>query len=125
MNRKQYLIGNIQGVDADVETSLKEYGLAWIETRTDILFYYGVNHDDENYINFDFCSFDKDVDVIKEFDWVDFDAVCNFLGSTLEEFKTLDITFQITALVNYYGFENIFGSTYWEGLTYQQIMMNW
>ena len=119
MTRQEYNHENIEGCDVDIETSLKEYGIAWIETDKDILFYYGIGFDDDGYDKFDFCSFDKDTNIKDEFDFADFKAVSDFIGSDI---FTLPLIRQIEALNSYYGYENIFGSTYWEGLTYNEII---
>lgn len=124
MLRQEYNHENLTGIDVNIEISLKEYGIAWIETETDILFYYGINTGvndcgDMDYIAFDFCSIDKNIDIKSEYDWADFDAVNDFVGGG---FFDQDITMQIFDLLQYYGYENIFGSTYYEGLTYNDIV---
>ena len=124
-SRRQYLPGNLEGPDVDIETSLKEYGLAWIETDTDILFYYGINHNDEEYFMFDFCSLDKDIDILDDYDWVNFNDIYSFVGMSEDEWNERPFTSKIEDLMSYYGYENVFGSSYWEGLTYQQILMSW
>jgi hypothetical protein len=123
MLRQKYDHNELTGIDVDIEISLKEYGIAWIETETDILFYYGINtgvNDCGNidYITFDFCSIDKDIDIKSEYDWADFDAVLSFNDMFLDE----PLTMQLYTLLQYYGPENIFGSTYYEGLTYNEIV---
>jgi len=127
MDRRQYLPGNLEGSDVSIEISLKEYGLAWNYDNAhyddgDILFYYGIDGDDEGYTRFDFCALSCRTNVRTEYDWADFDAVSSFIGQDIFEMSFVG---QIQALVDYYGSENVFGSSYWEGLTYQQIMMNW
>ena len=118
----------LEGSDANIETSLKEYGLAWIETDTEYLFYYGIQLEEnecgaaEN-VKFDFCSFDKDLDVFKEFDWASFHKILSFTDTSLEEFKTLSLPQKISDLVSYYGYENVFGSSYWVGLSYTDIVV--
>lgn len=124
MLRQEYNHNELTGVDIDIEISLKEYGIAWIETETDILFYYGINTglndcNDMDYITFDFCSIDKNIDIKSEYDWADFDSVNDFVGGG---FFDQDLTMQIFDLLQYYGYENVFGSTYYEGLTYNDIV---
>jgi hypothetical protein len=121
--RQEYNHNDIQGIDVDIEISLKEYGIAWIETETEILFYYGINvtenkYNEVEYCNFDFCAFDKKIDIKQEFDWADFDAVNSYISGS---FFDSPLYMQIFDLLQYYGYENIFGSTYWGGLTYDQI----
>ena len=118
MERKEYPHDKMEGVDMDIEISLKEYGLAWIETDKDILFYYGIDRNEKttDYNRFDFCSFEKDIDIKNEFDWVDFKAVASFTG--VDDYKgKIHLANIVFDLLCYYGYENVFGSSYWEGLT--------
>lgn len=129
MKRQEWKHDNLEGIDADIEISLKEYGLAWIEGDTEILFYYGINGNCENeynefeYTQFDFCSLDKNLDIKKEYDWIDnWDDISRFIGIDFDEWIEYPLTSQIADLLQYYGYENIFGSSYWEGLTYEQVI---
>lgn len=121
MKRTDFDHTKIKGLDDDIETSLKEYGLAWIESEQGILFYYGIDGTEDGWHLFDFRFFDKGIDVFEEYDWADFQEMVKTSGRTLEEFKKLHLTQQIEELYRYYGFENIFGSTYWSGLSYEDI----
>ena len=103
------------GTDACLAISLFEYGSAWKEDDKQIEFIYGISLDGSNYNRFDRCSFDLDLDVRKEFDWADFNEVESFVGLTSEKFDELSLSQKIYDLVSYYGFENVFGSTYCEG----------
>lgn len=116
MLRSEYNHKKLQGNDASQEISLKEYGLAWIETKTDILFYYSIDTDNTR---FDFCSIPKDYDVFKEHNWADWADVENYVGSPM---KDQYLTQQITDLMSYYGAENIFGISHCEGLIYPQVI---
>ncbi len=109
----------IEGTDACIEISLKEYGLAWVENEEEILFYYGVEYA-HDYIYFDMARFTKPINVYKEFDWADFGAVCDYA----DDFKKVSVVQHISTVLNYYGFENVFGSRYWEGLTYEEIFLS-
>ena len=124
--RYDYDHSTMTGMDVDIETSLKEYGLAWIETDTDILFYFGIEYgpnDDlqEEWIKFDFRSIDKKTNVFEEYAWADFPAMLQTAGFTREEYENEPLELQIEDLFRYYGAEEIFGSSYWEGLTYDEI----
>lgn len=117
--RYDYDITKIEGPDADIETSLKEYGIAWIEGPDNtVMFYYGIGRDGEEYVRFDGCSFPADMDIRKEFDWCEFGRVSDFIGSDIFEGSFIQ---QIQDLVAYCGCEEIFGSSYWEGFTYEEI----
>lgn len=124
MSREQYNHKELVGVDVNLEISLKEYGFAWIETEKEVLFYYGISTienecGEAEFNRFDFCSFNKDMDIKKEFDWVKWNSVNSFIGGDI-----MDDSFpvQIRILNDYYGYENIFGSTYHEGLKYNDIV---
>jgi len=124
MKRTKYDHSRLEGIDASIEISLKEYGLAWIETDDEFLFYYGIQHgrlDDgmEGFIKFDFCSFSKNLDFKKEFDWVNWDDLGSYIGGM--NFDNMEFTQKISDLFSFYGYQNIFGDTYWEGLTYFEI----
>tara|TARA_B100001093_G_scaffold57646_1_gene48735 strand:+ start:267 stop:650 length:384 start_codon:yes stop_codon:yes gene_type:complete len=107
------------GTDVCLAISLFEFGLAWKEGDK-IEFIYGIGTDACNYNRFDRCTFDLDLDIRKEFDWADFDEVESFIGSTSQEFDALPLPQKIYDLVSYYGFENVFGSSYWEGFEIQE-----
>ena len=108
------------GVDACIETSLFEYGLAWKEESKDsYLFYYGIKYGDQgDYVTFDHCQLTKPESIFIEFDWVNWESFLNTLGLTKSEFLMRDFPFQISDLLGYYGYENIFGSSYWEGFSF-------
>ncbi len=127
MKRQKYDHKKLEGNDMDIETSLKEYGLAWIETETEYLFYYGIEvAEDEchgmEYTTFDFISMDKDTDIKAEFDWVAWDEFLEYLGCTQEQFNQFLLPQKITDMMSYYGFESVFGSSYWVGLKYNDFV---
>lgn len=121
MKRQEWPHEKLSGPDMDTETSLKEYGLAWIKTESETLFYYGVRHDGQDFDRFDFCSINNDTDVYNEYNWADWKSVQDFVGQPKDEWDTMPLTSKIQDLVHYYGYENIFGSSYWEGLTYEEV----
>jgi hypothetical protein len=103
------------GSDVSLDTSLFEYGLAWLEMETETLFIYGIGHDGSEYNTFDRCTFSNDMDVQSEFGWAVLGGVCNMCGMDLQEWLAMPLPSKIGDLVQYYGFENVFGSSYWEG----------
>ena len=113
---------NIEGTDVDIETSLKEYGIAWVIRDTYILFYYGVLHDGNEFIKFDHRAIKKDIDVRKEYDFVCFPDLYSWLDVSADEWDNLRVEEKICNLVDYHGFEDIFGSTYWAGLDYEEVI---
>jgi hypothetical protein len=109
-----------KGTDADLETSLYEYGLIWktgVEGHEkDYHFIYGVGVDDAgNYNRFDWADIAIGVDPVEEWNWIDLQAVLSFVGMNEEEWVALPIPFIVSDLITHYGTENVFGSTYSEG----------
>jgi hypothetical protein len=114
----------IEGVDANLEISLKEYGLAWYKTKTEIVFIYGIDHNGNDFTGFDKCSFDLSANLVDEFDWIDesdWQRFAGFIGADTSEIKELPIEELIHPLVSYYGTENIFGSSYWQGDSFDEL----
>lgn len=112
----------LQGVDACIEISLKEYGLAWIERETDILFYYGIATDHKGeYTSFDYGYLSKDCNIEKEFDWIDWKDFLSHLSVSKVEWLAYSLPHKIYDLLRYYGYENIFGTSYNEGKTYKEV----
>ena len=119
----------LTGTDASIEISLKEYGIAWKEQENDIIFHYGIHtspdeYGSEEYDRFDNCFINKDTIIIKEYDWADFETVQSFVGLTQKEFTKQPLVQQIQTLLAYYGYENIFGSSYWAGRTFDEVIAN-
>ena len=56
------------------------------------------------------------------FDWVDFKPIYSYNGTDDKEFHDMPLTLKIQALYDYYGHENVFGSSYWKGLTYNEVI---
>ena len=117
---KNFNMNKIEGVDVDIETALFEYGLAWILSNDgkEILFWYGINSDEDGYNTFDFCSFPLDLNVQDNFDFAEFESVYSFTGTDSNDWNEQPLPFKISDLVQYYGYENIFGTTYSNGFTY-------
>lgn len=104
-----------QGFEGSI--SVLEYGAAW-RTLPDgqLLFIYAIRHDDkEGYTHFDRATLAPDYDVFKEHNWVDWDEFFNGLGIEREEWSQCPLSQKMYDLLSYYGYENIFGTSYWEG----------
>jgi hypothetical protein len=99
-----------EGTDASLDISLGEYSLAWIKGEDETIFIYSIGNK-----RFDRTSFDNDLDVYREFNWVNWDALFSFVGVEKESFDKYSLSQKIIDLLSYYGYENIFGSSYWEG----------
>lgn len=103
------------GPDASLDVSLYEYGLAYKVTNNEILFIYGTQYGYNEYIRFDRCTIKTDIDIQEEYNWADLPAVHSTIGYSNKDWNALPLEQQITDLLNYYGYENVFGSSYWEG----------
>ena len=111
------------GVDVNLEISLKEYGIAWHEEDNQIIFIYGIKYDGEEFTRFDKCDFDKNVSIKEHFNWIDaseWQSFKSFAGIE-EEIETLPLEYVIPSLVSYFGTENVFGSIYFEGDTFEDL----
>ena len=130
MERLDFDHSKLEGMDVNIEISLKEYGLAWIVSEKETLFYYGLKYDeldkedfeDYGYIRFDFCSLKNNIDVKKEYEWVNWENLFESHGIEEEDFNQLPLPFKIENLVSHYGRNEIFGESYWEGLKYEEIV---
>lgn len=106
---------NLQGVDANPEITLKEYGFAWHELTRKQLYriYIGVI---ESQIQTEFseCEFSEwdvlelpfDTDIRKEYSWCNFEAVVSFCGVSEDVWNDKSLPSKIFDLINYYGSEN-------------------
>lgn len=103
------------GPDASLDVSLFDYGLAYKVTNDEILFIYGIQYGYNEYIRFDSCTIKTDINIQEEYDWADLPAVHSTMGYSDIDWNALPLQQKITDLLNYYGYENIFGSSYWEG----------
>ena len=103
-----------QGCNADLETSLFEYGLIWKKVKKDYKFIYGVGVDHNyDYNQFDYAYIPIDTDIKEEFNWInDWSGVLSLVGMTDAEFIAQSLPQQISDLIAYYGPDNVFGSSY-------------
>lgn len=118
-----------QGIDASIEISLKEYGFAWHDTGTETHFIYGIKMDNSGeYIRFDRGWLKNDTDVKQEYNWIFNDqnkanSLLSYLGMNLEEWLVQPLPNKVYDIYCFYGFENTFGSPYWEGSTYEDAFL--
>jgi len=118
MNFKELENWNYEGIDANLKTSLYEYGLVWkLQANGGYMFYYGVRTDGAgNYTLFDWGTVEPDEDGFhpeEEWNFADFDAVARFSGVSKEEFLNTPLPMIVFDLIAYYGHDNIFGSSYY------------
>jgi hypothetical protein len=105
------------GPDASLDVSLFEYGIAYKVTDDEILFIYGTQYGYDEYIRFDRCPINTDINIAKVYYWADLKAVQSSNGYSTKDWNTLPLEQKITDLLRYYGYDNLFGSSYWEGFT--------
>ena len=110
----------IEGVDPNMEISLKEYGFAWIEGETHTLFYYGVSKEEDEWTEFGYDILENTTDVRVEFNWAEFEEILQFVGEDNTWFDA-PLQYKIEDLLAYYGYENVFGTASSERLTYDEI----
>ena len=120
MKTKIALIGG----DANLETSLKEYGLAWHQSGDEFTFIYGVEVNEScEYIAFDECTLNAN-DFEQDFDWIDekdWQSIYSFIGSNAKAFEELPFEWKIEALLGAYGTQNVFGSSYGNVMSFEEL----
>lgn len=111
---KNFNMNNICGIDASIQISLFEYGFAWIlsSDKSEYKFYYSVSGHCNNSV-FDFSFQPADLNVKSEVDWIeDWTQIFNYAGMTESEFFSRELPYVLYDLLQYYGYENVFGSAY-------------
>jgi len=103
-----------KGIDASVEISLFEYGIAIKEIGESYNIIYGINQNDKRFNKFDQIFMKKDDinNFINNNDWIKKDEFFSYTGITEKNYQSLDILNKIYDLFQYYGAENIFGCNY-------------
>lgn len=101
-----------EGEDVSLCISLGDYKIAWIKGKEETLFIYATGNDQ---LKFDRASISNDLDVYNEFDWVEWESLYSFFGVSEKDFKALPLEIKISNIINYYGYLNVFGDSYWEG----------
>ncbi len=116
MQYYQIIKKNLQGVDVNLEISLKEYGIAWriLPSKNIIRFFVGYIPVQNECGEYDFTEFQMveyplDLDVREEYDWADFDELNSFVGMDGDEWDNLILSQKMCDLKSYYGADNIFG----------------
>ena len=65
-----------QGTDANLETSLFEYGMVWKEKKDEFQFIHKCSHG-KGYTS---SWFKKNINFKREFNWIDWDKLLSFVG---------------------------------------------
>ena len=105
-----------EGVDANLEESLFEYGMVWKEGEYEgeWLFVHATPQTCGLPINDD-KKFDSTPMTEQDLSWLNekqIKGIANYAGMTVEEWKEIPFYQRIHDAVNYFGFEAIFGSSY-------------
>jgi hypothetical protein len=119
------------GIDASLAISLFDYDVVWrtlppeseIDPESyspgeDTLFIYKIAGDKAGEKRFDRQAMDSTEDLTKTFSWIDDGKWADFAqsyGMTVVEWRAQDFPQKIFDLYHYFGREEIFGSSYWEG----------
>ena len=111
--RSQLEADGFQGPDVSIKISLAEYGIAWRDLGDEWLFVYCI--DGGEGLRFDRATIRKDTDPREEWNWADWPQVAQAYGTTAQDMLRWPLPEIVYALVNYWGWENVFGSSYWEG----------
>ena len=116
---------NFSGVDANLKTSLFEYGFIarpHTEDYDDEFFVVYKKRDnvfDTAYIQESFLN-----NLIDGKEWADNEDIASFLSyvdSTKEEWAKAEFSHKLAECLSYWGRENIFGSSYYEGMTEAEV----
>ena len=101
-----------EGTDVDLETSMEEYGLL-VSKETDkngqhaCLYKHAYNGTfDVGYLS------EKEVNNFLNESWFDKEAFLSYVGMTESEWIDMMFVNKVSDLLSYYGYENIFGSSY-------------
>ncbi len=100
------------GQYADLAESLREHSIIWRSLPDGgWLFVHRASHGK----GWDRTSFTSETDPRKEWDWISRKDILEFVGMTEAEWDALPFPHKVADLVSYYGVEEIFGTTYWDG----------
>lgn len=108
-----------EGIDASLETSLFEYGIAWKEKENgEFHFYYGAGIHEVDGTEYEFNLFDwsdmsrEDFIDMLDSEWFELDKVLSSNGMTRDEMID-SFPYSVFDCIQYYGIENVMGSSYY------------
>lgn len=111
MNLSYFKTNGYAGFDSSLEISLFEYGFIFSRTdplsEGDLRIWFKIVGN-----TFDWADFKQDLDFWKEFSWANKNNLLRFLGMDEESFNNDTLESKIYSLVNYYGYENVYGTGY-------------
>ena len=113
------------GIDASLDISLFEYGIAWhindeCTQENEYHFIYGVQvYENAEMSSIDYCTFDHGYLTLDDFkdmldSWANNDGFYSCHDTSKNELINR-FPYSVYDLMSYYGFENVFGSCYWKG----------
>lgn len=114
MNISRYKARGFVGIDADLITSLFDYGLIWKQYKRthkgflkgEYIFVFPVYNRDGVVVGIDWSSLlPRPLEDL--FSWIDISDVAHYIGLTKDEFLSNPFHNQIYSLISYYGVENI------------------
>ena len=102
-------------VDMDLAISLYEYGLLHRTYKNHTAFVHGVhfNSNTNEWIEFENADMTEDefIELIEP-SWFELNNVLSFIGQTKNQWLKLPLHQRVSDCLDYYGYENIFGSSY-------------
>lgn len=101
-----------EGMDASMAESVFHYNYIWKYEQDKLIVIHNTSQSEKK---FERSTFELDFDIYKEYDWADFQAIYDFTGMTKEDWDKMPLHSRLYDLKSYYGVEEIFGTTYWEG----------
>lgn len=117
---------SLQGLDVCINTSLRELGYAWIDGsyNGDIAIVYGNDMtEDCEYTQFGVAYLPASTDPYAEWGWIHcWDSVYTMVGLSKAEWDAQPLPYQVYDLMRYFGPENLFGTDYGGGMTYEQVL---
>lgn len=110
---RQLTTEGYMGVDAYLDISLFEYGIAWKKVGNDLYdIIYGISGDGEIHTTFCSNTMSKEdwITLINE-SWFEKQEVCNYLRITEQQLEE-GFPMELSGVLQYYGHLNIFGDPY-------------
>ena len=115
------------GIDANIKTSLLEYGLI-VNDNVDEDYQHKVifvvdwkDYDQPKAYNYSYIS-DEDIRVIFDEDWFDQKGFLYFIRLTEKEFFNASLASQLDDMISYYGKLNILGDVFRDGYNLTELI---
>lgn len=106
------------GTDANNEISLFEYGILVREDEKDsFTVVYSIGND-----KFDTATItNTECNYLTKESWFDMDSFLSFVGCTSDEWYNSPIANKLSDMLQYYGYENIFGGSWYGGMNEDEV----